>query len=154
MGTEIERKFLVTDLAWRGGARTETCRQGYILAGPPVSVRVRIMDGRATLNLKKGDDALSREEYEFPIPLADASQILDGLCSGYPIEKTRHYVEFEGMTWEIDAFSGVNAGLTVAEIELESEDQTFAIPPWAGKEVTHDPKYLNARLSEHPYTHW
>lgn len=154
MGTEIERKFLVTDLSWRVGARAETCRQGYILAGPPVSVRVRIMNDRATLNVKKGGVGPSREEYEFPIPLADARQMLDSVCAGHPIEKTRHYVEYEGMTWEIDEFSGVNAGLTVAEIELESEDQSFAMPPWAGEEVTNDPRYFNARLTEHPYADW
>jgi len=156
MGVEIERKFLLKDDGWYTGVDGSSCRQGYLMACPPVSVRVRIMDGKAMLNIKAAEPqtAIVRSEFEYPIPLEDAETMLQNLCSGYLIEKTRYRVPFDEMTWEIDRFEGVNEGLVVAEIELEHENQTFSIPPWLGREVSDDPRYLNSSLSRHPYTLW
>ena len=154
MGTEIERKFLVKDDTWREGAQGVRCRQGYMAGGPPVAVRVRIMGGVATLNIKKATVDITRDEFEYTIPLEDAEALLAGLCKGYPIEKTRYKVSFEGMLWEIDVFEGANEGLVVAEVELDDVDQYFDKPPWAGEEVSHDPRYLNTQLSRWPFAEW
>ncbi len=154
MGTEIERKFLVHGGAWRAGAEGQPCRQGYLCVGPPVAVRVRIMNGRAMLNAKKATLDLTRDEFEYPIPLDDAEAILAGLCMGWPIEKTRYKVRFEGHLWEVDEFLGANEGLVVAEIELASESEAFVPPPWLGEEVSADPRYLNSSLALYPYSQW
>jgi adenylate cyclase len=162
VGKEIERKFLVRNDTWRVEADAGLhCAQGYLCAGPPVSVRVRIMGGKAMLNIKravpstKGEvQAIERDEFEYPIPLDDADALLAGLCDGYPIDKTRHKLGYGGYVWEIDVFAGENAGLVVAEIELPSPDEPFARPPWLAEEVSHDPRYLNSRLSRKPFSQW
>jgi CYTH domain-containing protein len=154
VGIEIERKFLVNGDAWRSGAKSVDCRQGYIAVGPPASVRVRIMGDKAHLNIKQATLAIARAEFEYAIPVADAHVLLDTLCDGRLVDKTRHYVEHGGMTWEVDEFRGSNAGLIVAELELESEDQTFERPAWLGEEVSGDPRYLNSNLALHPYSTW
>jgi len=154
MATEIERKFLVKGDGWRRNARAAACRQGYLAAGPPVAVRIRIMDGNATLNIKKATLNIERLEFEYEIPKVDAEQMLDQLCEGYIIEKTRYRVQHAGMLWEIDEFAGANEGLVVAEIELERPDQEFEKPPWLDREVSGDPRYLNSSLSRKPYTLW
>jgi len=154
MGTEIERKFLVHSDAWREGAKPMECAQGYLAAGPPVSVRVRIMDGRAMLNIKTATLSLTRAEYEYEIPMNDAREMIDKLCTGSVIKKSRHLIPFAGNTWEVDEFHGDNEGLVVAEIELDAEDASFEKPSWAGEEVSHDPRYLNSHLSQNPYCNW
>ena len=154
MGTEIERKFLVINDAWRGRGTAERCVQGYLAFGPPVAVRVRIMGGVATLNVKTATVSITRHEFEYEIPIADAEALLRTSCVGTAIEKTRHCVEYGGKTWEVDAFEGANAGLVVAEIELASEDEPFERPPWVGAEVSGDPRYLNTCLCQRPYTQW
>lgn len=154
MGTEIERKFLVKGDAWRVGAHASRIRQGYLCVGPPVAIRVRISDGQATLNVKKATLATVRDEFEYAIPAEDAQAMLDGLCDGFPIDKTRHRAVYEGMTWEVDEFHGENAGLVVAEIELEAVDQAFARPDWLGEEVSDDARFFNSSLSRCPYAHW
>lgn len=155
MASEIERKFLITGNGWQDAPRSSRIRQGYIVPGPPVSVRVRIADDAANINIKRATDvAAVRDEYEYSIPVDDAEKMLNDLCHGYAIEKTRHYIEHAGLTWEIDVFEGVNSGLLIAEIELNHENQQFELPPWAGEEVTDDPRYLNASLSQHPYSEW
>lgn len=155
MGKEIERKFLVVNDAWRRAAKPGLrTRQGYLHVGPPVAVRARIMGGKATLNVKKSTLDISRDEFEYAIPMEDAEALLARLCEGYIIEKTRYLVDYAGMTWEVDVFEGVNEGLVVAEIELESEDQQFEKPPWAGQEVSGDARYLNTHLSREPYKEW
>lgn len=154
MGTEIERKFRVRGIAWRNAAKTEPCRQGYLSYGPPVAVRVRIMGGVATLNIKTSTTAIRRHEFEYEIPLVDAESILATSCAGAIVEKTRHCVEYGGKTWEVDVFEGANAGLVVAEIELDSEDEVFERPPWLGREVSGDPRYLNTSLCQRPYSEW
>lgn len=154
MGQEIERKFLVKDDGWKPAPKSRTMRQGYLALGPPASVRVRIADGRADINIKRSTLEISREEFEFPIPVGEAEELLDKLCEGRVVEKVRHYIEYGGLTWEVDVFGGQNAGLVMAEVELEDEQQDIEIPTWAGKEVSGDPRYLNSNLAQHPYGEW
>lgn len=158
MGTEIERKFLVVGNDWRAGAKGTRIRQGYLLADKDrfIAIRVRVHGERANLNIKavRGNDLAVRDEYEYPIPLADADTMLDTLCADPPIDKVRYEVHYEGMLWEIDEFEGANAGLVVAEIELDDRGQHFERPPWLGEEVSDDPRYLNQYLSTHPYREW
>jgi len=154
VGTEIERKFLVANDAWRGASTGQRCVQGYLAFGPPVAVRVRIMAGVATLNVKTATVSIARHEFEYEIPVEDAEALLRTSCAGAAIEKTRHCVEYGGKTWEVDVFEGANAGLVVAEIELDTEDEPFARPPWVGAEVSGDPRYLNTSLCQHPFTRW
>ena len=154
MGIERERKFLVNSNGWRPAQRAVRFRQGYLATGPPVAVRVRVMESRANINIKRATSDIKREEFEYPIPVEEAEEILNLLCVGHPIEKTRHYVEYEGFLWEIDEFEGENAGLLVAEVEFERENQAIPLPPWIGKEVSSDPRYLNANLALEPYAQW
>jgi len=112
------------------------------------------MGGVATLNVKTATVSITRHEFEYEIPIADAEALLRTSCVGTAIEKTRHCVEYGGKTWEVDAFEGANAGLVVAEIELASEDEPFERPPWVGAEVSGDPRYLNTCLCQRPYTQW
>lgn len=153
MGTEIERKFLVTNDSWRNQGISLSIKQGYF----PVtgfSLRVRVQDSKAFLTLKKNISGISRHEFEYPIPSEDAKQMIDIFCRDSSIEKTRHLVLYKDFTWEVDEFHGENQGLIVAEIELDDENQEFEKPAWAGKEVTQDPKYLNANLAKHPFSKW
>lgn len=155
MASEIERKYLVSGDGWRDSGRSIHIRQGYIVTGPPISVRVRISDLDANINIKRATDVDSvRDEYEYSIPIADAEKMLDELCDGCCIQKTRHYIEHAGNIWEVDSFEGANSGLLIAEIELDREDQEFELPPWVGAEVTGDAPYLNASLSRRPYSEW
>ncbi len=155
MPREIERKFLLSSDAWRGASSERMhCLQGY-LAGPArCSVRVRIAGERAWLGIKGATIGVSRAEFEYPIPAADARELLDEFCDGPPIEKTRHYLHYGDHLWEIDEFAGANAGLVVAEIELTHPDEPFARPPWLGEEVSEDPRYYNAALVKAPYRSW
>jgi adenylate cyclase len=155
MAIEIERKFLVTGDGWRAAAsRSAVMRQGY-LGGEEgrASIRVRVSGSQAWLNIKAAVVGSSRAEYEYEIPLAEANEMLDSLCIGL-IDKTRHYVEHAGHLWEVDEFHGANAGLIVAEIELKQADQVFAVPGWAGAEVTSERRYYNHALALHPYREW
>ncbi len=155
MASEIERKFLVRDESWREHARDPMrIRQGYVLAGPKASVRIRISGRRAWLNLKSATVGVSRAEFDYEIPLADAEQLMDSLCERPLIEKIRYFVDHAGHCWEVDVFEGENAGLVVAEIELASEDEAFESPSWAGREVSQDRRYYNAALVKLPYSRW
>lgn len=154
MGTEIERKFLVTDDTWRGRATATPFRQGYLSTVKERTVRVRAAGDEGTLTIKGITVGASRTEFEYPIPLEDAHVMLDELCEQPIIEKTRHVVDVDGTTWEIDEFAGVNEGLVVAEVELDSPDEQFTSPDWLGDEVTDDPRYFNANLIAHPYSEW
>jgi adenylate cyclase len=151
---EIERKFLVLNEDWKVDATGTFLHQGYLNRHPQRSVRVRVKGQRAFLTIKGMRSELSRVEYEYPIPLADAEHMLTELCEPPTLGKTRYLLEYEGMYWEIDEFHDENAGLVVAEIELEYEEQSFAKPPWLGEEVSQDPRYLNINLSQHPYRQW
>jgi CYTH domain-containing protein len=152
MGIEIERKFLVNTNSWRQSPG-EQIAQGYLNRDKQRTVRIRIAGSHAFLTIKGQSIGAIRTEYEYPIPVDDAQQLL-ALCQGPIIQKVRHLVHFEGFTWEVDEFLGDNAGLVIAEIELESEGQHFHKPDWVGQEVTHDPRYFNSALSEKPYSTW
>ena len=161
MGIEIERKFLVCDDGWRAqAARVVRMAQGYLNDLGAVesgrqrcSVRVRIAGDEAFLNLKSRELGRSRQEFDYAIPVADAEAML-ALCSGGLIDKFRHYVLHAGHLWEVDEFLGDNAGLVVAEIELQSVDEAFACPPWVGAEVTELQRYYNLALAERPFARW
>lgn len=154
MGTEIERKFLVQNMDWKQGASGIRYKQGYLCTEANRTVRVRIAGQIANINIKGLHSGIRRREYEYPIPLADAEEILDAQCIHPLIEKIRYRIEFQGHTWEVDEFFGENQGLVVAEIELDSEERAFALPPWVGKEVSDDMRYTNASLNEHPFGRW
>lgn len=154
MALEIERKFLLhhlPDLADESGARIV---QGYLRADERASVRVRITDGQARLTVKGAQHGITRTEFEYDIPTEDARVLLDDLIVGDRIEKRRFQVPFDGRTWELDVFEGVNAGLVVAEIELDSEQDEPTLPAWVGREVSDDPRFLNASLCRRPFSRW
>ena len=154
MGVEIERKFLVQGEAWRAQGTPVLLRQGYLSAQPERTVRVRIEGERAVLTIKSKNVGAARGEWEYPIPVADAAELLDRLCERPLIEKYRRRIPFAGFVWEVDEFLGDNAGLVVAEIELPAEDAAFDKPDWVGMEVTQDLRYLNSNLIKHPYSTW
>jgi adenylate cyclase len=154
MGKEIERKFLVKDDSWRRKATGTHYRQGYLASQPERSVRVRIAGAQGLLTIKGPSVGAGRDEFEYKIPLADATYLLNHLCEQPLIEKTRYEVPFNGHTWEVDVFDGENRGLVLAEIELSKEDEQFMLPPWIGGEVTHDSRYFNASLTKKPFSSW
>jgi CYTH domain-containing protein len=153
MALEIERKFLVKEGAWRNENGTKY-RQGYLNSAKERTVRVRIIDVNGYLTIKGISRGAVRVEYEYEIPGAEAEAMLNDLCEKPLIEKMRYKIEFKGLVWEVDEFLGENQGLIIAEVELESEDQTFTKPEWVREEVTDDPKYFNANLIHHPYSRW
>lgn len=161
MAIEIERKFLLVSDAWRHLVkRQQRMAQGYLNDAHAVkagrencSVRIRIAGTAAHLNIKSRELGSRRQEFEYPVPFADAEKLMELACSGI-IEKVRHYVEYESHLWEIDEFKGDNAGLVVAEIELKAVDEAFLEPPWLGKEVTSLPRYYNLALSSNPFRSW
>lgn len=154
MGTEIERKFLVNVAAWTPQGAGLRYTQGYLSTDKERVVRVRIEGERAKLTIKGITQGLSRAEFEYELPMADARQLLDHLCHRPLIDKHRHVEWHAGKRWEIDVFHAENEGLVVAELELGSEEETFESPPWVGDEVSHDPRYFNANLQKHPYRDW
>lgn len=152
MGTEIERKFLVTGSDWQTAEPTYYC-QGYLNRDRSRTVRVRIAGDNGVLTIKGPTIGASRPEFEYGVPLEDAKAMLE-LCDGPIVEKNRRVVEHAGLDWEIDEFLGDNEGLVVAEVELESEDQAIELPPWVGKEVTDEFRYYNSNLSKTPFKTW
>ena len=154
MGKEIERKFLVKGDSWRALAQGTKYRQGYLNSVKERVVRVRTIADKGFLTIKGITTGATRVEYEYEIPVADADAMLDELCERYLIEKKRYKIDFRGFIWEVDEFFGENQGLIVAEVELESEDQSYEKPEWIGKEVTGDPKYFNSNLALNPYLKW
>lgn len=155
MAIEIERKFLVSGSEWRREAGAgKPYLQGYICTDEERTVRVRRSSDSCYLTVKGPMVGFSRTEYEYPIPLQDADEMLRNVCTQPIIEKTRYQISHDGLFWEIDEFGGRNRGLTVAEVELESENQVITLPSWIGEEVTEDPRYLNANLVQHPFDEW
>jgi adenylate cyclase len=155
MATEIERKFLVKNDLWREHViSSSVLRQAYLATRKNASIRVRIADEQAFLTIKSATVGITRAEFEYEIPLEDAQAMLQLRQGGAVIEKTRYKVRCGEHVWDLDIFQGENAGLRVAEVELESESEEFQLPEWAGAEVSHDPRYLNARLIENPYCNW
>ena len=161
MPIEIERKFLVASDTWRAAAhKIVPMAQGYLndlatmdSGAMRASVRVRIAGDDAFLNLKSREAGHTRQEFDYPIPVADAHALL-ALCLGGLVAKHRHYVRHGGHLWEVDEFEGDNAGLVVAEIELQDADEAFDRPDWLGAEVTDSTRYYNLALASRPYSRW
>lgn len=150
MAIEIERKFLVDGTRWQPNTTGVRYRQGYLCPGAGLTVRVRVAGTQAFLTVKGPTTGYARAEYEYPVPVADAEEMLADLCQKPLIEKIRYRIEHAGHTWEVDVFQGDNRGLILAEIELESEDSDFALPAWISKEVSGDPRYFNSALARTP----
>ena len=147
MAKEIERKFLVTDDSYRPMATyRRDIAQGYLSMRREATVRVRIADGQGYLTVKGITSGATRDEWEYSIPAADARAMMT-ICEGTVIDKTRYIVPFKGLTWEVDEFHGTYEGLTVAEVELPSENEQIALPPFIGREVTGDPQYYNSVMA-------
>ena len=153
MNFEIERKFLVR-MDWPRPDHGKAIRQGYLSREKQRTVRIRVEEGAGILTIKGPPEGLTRPEFEYRIPQADAVYLLDHLCSGPLIEKTRYLIEHAGHSWEVDEFHGENAGLVVAEIELRDPGEQIDLPDWIDREVTGDPRYYNANLASHPYKNW
>jgi CYTH domain-containing protein len=154
MAKEIERKFLVDTNAWAPTGPGVRLTQGYLSSNKDRVVRVRIEGDKATLTVKGATRGISRAEFEYAIPLTDASEMLASLCEQPLIDKHRHVETHGGRRWEIDVFHGANDGLVLAEVELPSEDAVLALPPWARADVSSDPRYFNSNLLAHPYSEW
>ncbi|MCX3266969.1 CYTH domain-containing protein [Pedobacter agri] len=155
MGKEIERKFLIKETEWNSFAKPEgkLLRQGYLVSDPNKTIRVRTTENAAWITIKGISTGASRLEYEYEIPLKEGLELLDQFAES-ELEKIRYEIPHEGKIWEVDVFSGDNAGLIVAEIELESEEENFQLPAWVAEEVTHEKKYYNSCLTIHPYKSW
>jgi adenylate cyclase len=155
MGVEVERKFLVVGDGWRADVHSATrIVQGYIARTDGAVVRVRIKGAHAYLTLKGVTRGIARSEFEYEIPVGDAEAMLAELTQGPVIDKVRHLVAVGDHTWEVDVFAGENAPLVMAEVELAHADEAFEVPPWAGADVSDDPRYYNANLAEVPYSRW
>lgn len=152
MAVEIERKFLVVGQGWRS-AQGLLLRQGYLNRDKARTVRVRVAGAQGFLTIKGPTQGVERSEFEYAIPLEDANALL-ALCDGPLVEKTRHTQEVDGTVWEVDEFHGANAPLVLAEVELPHADAPFSRPPWLGREVSHDARYFNSCLAQHPYAGW
>jgi len=158
---EIERKFLLANDGWRAGIeRSEPIAQGYLVGAQALrdgtaraSVRARLAGTQAWLNIKAARLGIERAEFEYPIPVGDARDLLATLCDGV-LEKTRHHVRVDGVLFEVDEFAGDNRGLIVAEVELPAVDAPFPRPPWLGREVSTLARYYNVNLIAHPYRQW
>lgn len=156
MPSEIERKFLVADPHWHEVVQPDSVieiEQGYLCADEARSVRVRVAAGGAELTVKSAAEGLTRAEFEYAIPFADGLRLLK-LCGDRRVQKRRYAVSFGGKQWSVDEFTGRNAGLVVAEIELDREDEEIQTPPWLGAEVSQRPEYANASLAAKPFCQW
>ncbi len=147
MAIEIEHKYLVKDMSFKKMAhKSYSITQGYLSREKGRTVRVRVRDDEAYVTIKSGrTEGFGRQEYEYRIPVEDGRELMK-LCPAPVIEKTRYLVDYAGNTWEIDVFHGDLDGLVIAEIELNSEDQQYEVPPFVGENVTGDSRYSNSRL--------
>jgi len=153
MAIEIERKFLILNTDFLEGLQGTEFKQGY-LNREGATVRVRVAGDKAFLTIKGKTQGISRSEFEYPIPVNDAEAMLATLCALPPIEKTRYLIDHANKCWEVDVFHGVNQGLIVAEIELNSENENVPLPNWIGVEVSHESRYFNSQLASHPFCQW
>jgi len=154
MAVEIEKKFLVLSDDYRSMAIPVFYRQGYLSNDKERVVRVRIAGKKAFLTIKGQSIGIERAEFEYEIPVSDATEMLDNLCLKPEIEKYRYKIEVNGFVWEVDEFLGENRGLVLAEIELPSAETLFVKPDWIGAEVSDDRRYYNSNLILHPYSQW
>jgi adenylate cyclase len=162
MQTEIERKYLVKKSVWQEHKKllesqcldlgVKYC-QGYIPTSNDTTVRLRIIGEQGYLTIKSKSVGYTRTEYEYLIPVDDAQEMLNNLCLKPLIEKFRYKINVDNLIWEVDEFLGENAGLIIAEVELENEDQKINLPYWIEREVN-DKKYFNSYLVKHPYSQW
>jgi len=154
MAKETERKFLITDTTWLQSEKGIPFRQGYIpTSDNKTTVRLRVAGDKGFLTIKGPAQNITRDEFEYEIPLQEARFMLEHYC-GHVVEKKRYKIKFGIHIWEVDVFEGENHGLVLAEIELNNADEPFSKPPWLGKEVTGDKRYYNAWLAKHPYREW
>ncbi|TGM62982.1 CYTH domain-containing protein [Leptospira meyeri] len=151
---EIERKFLVTSSAFKNEAVPSMISQGYLNSDKNRTVRVRINSNKAYITIKSRTVGISRDEFEYEIPVADAEKMINNICEKPIIKKLRYLIQFQDSLWEVDEFLEENEGLTVAEIELIAENQAFSKPEWIGKEVSDDPRYFNSSLIKMPFKQW
>lgn len=155
MADEIERKYLVTSDAWRALAHEAVpMEQGYLSVEPGCTVRVRIAGDKGFLTIKGKKVGASAPEYEYEIPPTEVRDMLERLPVVGRVSKKRHLVRLGDLLWEVDEFLGDNAGLIVAEVELESEEQPVDLPDWIGEEVTADRRYANSNLAQRPFKSW
>ncbi len=154
MGKEIERKYLVHNIDFLQGRKGEKLVQAYLANTDRCVVRVRIKTESAYLTIKSNVSGMTRDEYEYPIPVKEAASMIASFGIQPTISKTRYIVPYAGNQWEVDVFDGDNQGLVVAEIELRSESQAFSLPEWVAEEVTADRRYYNAALVSDPYVTW
>lgn len=150
---EIERKFLINTEKWQAKDKGVKIVQGYLSTDKERVVRVRIKGDKAFLTIKGKSEGISRTELEYEIPVEEATVMLS-MCLDNPIEKTRFHENIGDLLWEIDIFHGVNKGLYLAEVELDSENQEVNLPSWIDQEVSRDYRYFNSWLSQNPYTKW
>lgn len=153
MGIEIERKFLLANDTWRSGAVGEEYCQGYLSQYPNPTIRVRTQGKKAFLTIKSKSIGITRAEFEYEIPFTEAEELFK-LCITPLVIKKRYKILYENRTWEIDEFQGQNEGLIIAEIELDKPDAIIKLPPWAGQEISDDPRYANSNLAVHPFIKW
>ncbi|GAB2690257.1 CYTH domain-containing protein [Mucilaginibacter koreensis] len=155
MGVEIERKFLVNAGQWQQLDKPvgTPFEQGYLVSDAQRTVRVRATDKHGYITIKGATQGFSRSEYEYEIPVTEARELIERLTQN-SVKKVRYCIEYAGKTWEVDDFKDQNAGLLMAELELDSEDEKFELPPWVDAEVTGDKRYYNSYLSEHPFQQW
>ncbi len=153
MAVEIERKFLVVSDAWRDGPAGVRMAQGYLSRETGRTVRVRIAGEKGFLTIKGPVSGISRAEFEYEVPVDEARELL-AMCPRPWIDKIRHERWHGGRCWEVDEFLGDNAGLVVAEIELDDAAAEFALPAWVGREVSDDARYFNSRLAVSPWREW
>ena len=155
MGKEIERKFLINKDEWESLEKPagKSLRQGYLVTDPNKTIRVRTAKNSAWITIKGISTGATRLEYEYEIPYSEGVELLDNFAESV-LEKIRYEILYEGKIWEVDVFSGDNSGLIVAEIELQSEDESFKIPSWIANEVTTEAKYYNSNLTINPYKNW
>lgn len=154
MAKEIERKFLVKNESFKLFSSGVIFRQGYLNRDKARTVRVRVAGEQAFITIKGLTNGMERMEFEYPISLTDANEMLETLCVKPLIEKLRYKIMSDGHIWEVDEFIGDNEGLTVAEVELKSPDEHVIIPDWVGSEVTGDLMYFNSNLVINPFKNW
>ena len=155
MAIEIEKKFLLLSDDWKKAVTdSRIIQQGYFGPAGKASIRVRISGDEANINIKSATLDIVRKEFEIPVPLEDAREMITNLCQQPVIKKTRYYVPVGVHVWEVDVFEGDNEGLVVAEIELSSVDEEFDKPEWLGEEVSNDKRYYNVCLVENPFKNW
>lgn len=155
MAVEIEHKYLLKKDLWKEVIphKSVAVKQAYILTDPNKTIRVRTMGDKAFITIKGKNSGAGRLEFEYEIPLNDAHELIGNFSTNL-IEKIRHYVLVDGKTWEVDEFSGNNAGLFIAEIELLHEEEVYTLPDWVDMNVTNDNRYANSNLALKPFTSW